>query len=403
MKLITIKFILTLTLVFGVMAWSQEVQATSFTGYVLTSTNAPVAGVWLKVHYEWLTDNYIYIQTNTNGLFTVDTNDSGSGTADIDLNPDTPSVPRKNGCPFCYVSNGNYGLNFIMPYNWSGTVVVPTWTGYFSLGSSGAAEYPIRLHRTRSISGDVFIDTNGNGLKNGGETGYNSNGAIILGIIDTLPAAGTTTDSEGHYEMRENNQIAVGGSVNDVPTLLNEGTHTLTLTIPLGYKMLFPQTPTPSGPEVTLSTNSIGVGGTLAVNWFNNQETTTDWLSLAQAGSANNSYVDWKFTSSCSRGAGTTALEKGTCFFTVNTAGTYELRLFAQNSYTRLATSEPLQVNPGQGNPPPPSSGPVRCEPLTNCGTATCSTTTCTAGSVITVPVNLVSDTVVNFGLQLNN
>jgi len=224
-------------LIFGLFfVRSENVLATVRYGYVKTPTNAPVVGVWLKVHYEWLTDNYIYIQTDVNGLYAVDTNDSGSGTADIDLNPDTPPVPRRNGCPFCHVSGGNYGMNFIWPYSWGGTVTVPTWTGYFSLGSSGTAEYPVVVTRTPSISGWVFVDSNNNGIKDTGETGYNSNNGIVLGVSSLQPALSAISSSTGNYMIR-GKQIYVGGGASGFPSLLTPGNHTLTFNVPFGYQI----------------------------------------------------------------------------------------------------------------------------------------------------------------------
>src|ERR1043166_7719409 len=61
--------------------------------------------------------------------------------------------------------------------------------------------------------------------------------------------------------------------------------------------------------------------------------TSTDWIALATPGSANTSYISWRYT---------TGTASGNVPFTIPTTvapGTYLLRLFAANGYTLLAAS----------------------------------------------------------------
>ncbi len=70
----------------------------------------------------------------------------------------------------------------------------------------------------------------------------------------------------------------------------------------------------------------------------------TDWLALASSSSPNTSYVQYTYV-----GSGVT-----TRTWTVTmpaTAGTYEFRLFLNNSYTRAATSAPITVLPPTTTP----------------------------------------------------
>jgi hypothetical protein len=87
---------------------------------------------------------------------------------------------------------------------------------------------------------------------------------------------------------------------------------------------------------------------------------TLDWMAFAPASAPNNSYTFFTYV-----GAGVT-----TRTWTVTTpkaGGTYEFRLFRQGTFTRVATSPPVTVEP----PPPP--------------TLTVSTTSASPGQQVTV------------------
>ena len=90
---------------------------------------------------------------------------------------------------------------------------------------------------------------------------------------------------------------------------------------------------------------------------------TTDWVSLAQGGSSDGSYLAWQYLN----GSNTplvAPLTDATITFTVpTTPATYEVRLFANNGYGRLATS-----------------GPVRAQTATSGCTDTVATTGVTSG-----------------------
>ena len=72
---------------------------------------------------------------------------------------------------------------------------------------------------------------------------------------------------------------------------------------------------------------------------------STDWIGLYVRGAANGAFLNWIYVS-CSKTAGT-AKASGSCAFLIPTtvaAGTYELRLFASDGLTRLATSNAFSV-----------------------------------------------------------
>ena len=75
--------------------------------------------------------------------------------------------------------------------------------------------------------------------------------------------------------------------------------------------------------------------------------TPGDWIGLYVPGSGNTTYLAW-IRVSCSQSPGA-ASAAGSCPFTIPSGlapGSYELRLYANDTYTRLATSNPFDVTP---------------------------------------------------------
>ncbi len=95
----------------------------------------------------------------------------------------------------------------------------------------------------------------------------------------------------------------------------------------------------PAGASLSASPTPIPAGGTLTAAWSGiAAPTPTDWLALYAPGAADTAFLAWRYT--------TGAASDSMPFIIPATLapGTYELRLFADNSYTRLATSNPLTV-----------------------------------------------------------
>ena len=91
---------------------------------------------------------------------------------------------------------------------------------------------------------------------------------------------------------------------------------------------------------------SVSAGVVVRVDVTDGPGNATDWIGLYPVGAADTNYVDWQYLS------GTTAppvsgVTAATIAFQMPvTAGDYELRLFANNGYTRLATSASVTVEP---------------------------------------------------------
>jgi hypothetical protein len=98
-------------------------------------------------------------------------------------------------------------------------------------------------------------------------------------------------------------------------------------------------------PTLSVSATTVQAGSSVTVTLANGLGGSSDWLALALSTASNTSYVQFTYV-----GKGVT-----TRTWTVTapaTAGTYEFRLFINNSYTRVATSPAVTVTPGP-NPTP--------------------------------------------------
>jgi hypothetical protein len=98
-------------------------------------------------------------------------------------------------------------------------------------------------------------------------------------------------------------------------------------------------------PTLAVSTTSVQAGSSVTVTLTNGFGGSTDWLAFALTTAANNSYAAYTYVGSgvATRTWTVTAPSIG---------GTYEFRLFVNNTYTRAATSPPVTVTPGP-NPTP--------------------------------------------------
>jgi hypothetical protein len=90
---------------------------------------------------------------------------------------------------------------------------------------------------------------------------------------------------------------------------------------------------------LSVSPTSVGAGGTVTATWSGiASPAAKDWIGLYVPGAANNSYISYRYT---------TGTASGSVPFTIPgtvAAGTYELRLFTNNSYTRIGTSNAFSV-----------------------------------------------------------
>ena len=93
------------------------------------------------------------------------------------------------------------------------------------------------------------------------------------------------------------------------------------------------------GPTLNISATSVSVGGTVTVSWSGvASPTSTDWISVYVPGASDLEYGYWLYASSCTQSPGAPQAS-GSCTFPMSSIGTFEFRLFTNDSFNRLATS----------------------------------------------------------------
>ncbi len=156
-----------------------------------------------------------------------------------------------------------------------------------------------------------------------------ANGAVVA-TDTTAPYAASwdsTTVANGQVQLTARASDAAGHATTSTPVAVTV------------------QNTAPAAPTLTAPT-AASAGATVTVSWSGvAAPTAKDWVGLYRQGAADTATVWWFFDSSCTSTAGT-AKASGSCSLTLPTStGTYELRLVANNGYTRLATSSPLTVS----------------------------------------------------------
>jgi subtilisin family serine protease len=129
-----------------------------------------------------------------------------------------------------------------------------------------------------------------------------------------------------------------------IPATLAPGTYELRLFSNGGYTQLAVTSITvgagcTGGASLSASPTSVAAGGSVTATWSNVcTPTSRDWIGIFLPGAPNTSYVAWRYT---------TGTASGSVPLTVPATlapGSYELRLFANNGYTRLGTSNTFAV-----------------------------------------------------------
>jgi len=93
----------------------------------------------------------------------------------------------------------------------------------------------------------------------------------------------------------------------------------------------------PTAPTLDVSASLVNAGATVTVTLSDGPGNSSDWLALAEVGSPDNTYLRWTYV-----GAGATTASWDVVM--PDTPGDYEVRLFEDNGFTRLATSPTITV-----------------------------------------------------------
>ena len=96
-----------------------------------------------------------------------------------------------------------------------------------------------------------------------------------------------------------------------------------------------------AGPSVTASPVALAPGATATVSWTGiASPTSSDWVALVPLNAPDSSYVAWAYTTGAASGS------VGLLIPASAAPGAYQLRVFAQNSWQRLAVSNTILVGP---------------------------------------------------------
>jgi hypothetical protein len=159
-------------------------------------------------------------------------------------------------------------------------------------------------------------------------------GLFPTGAADTAFIAWIYTDGN-----------ATGSGPFTVPATAPAGTYELRLFANnSSTKLATSNTVTVQGPppaNLAASPSTVFVGGAITAAWDSIlAPTATDWVGLYAAGAADNAFIAWVYTNGNAAGNVPLTVPVGT------PTGSYELRLFYNNGYAKLATSNGVTVQP---------------------------------------------------------
>jgi hypothetical protein len=90
---------------------------------------------------------------------------------------------------------------------------------------------------------------------------------------------------------------------------------------------------------LSASPSTVHPGGTVTATWSITNPTATDWIALHLSGSSNTDHITWVYTTGAASGSISIPVYNSV------SPGTYELRLFRQDTYERLAVSNPITIS----------------------------------------------------------
>jgi hypothetical protein len=99
-----------------------------------------------------------------------------------------------------------------------------------------------------------------------------------------------------------------------------------------------PPPPPPPATSLDVSATAVNGGDSVTVTLSNGPGNTLDWLALAAVSDPDTTYVEYTYVGGVTNTTWTVTMPA--------TPGNYEFRLYANNGYGRLATSDTVVVNP---------------------------------------------------------
>jgi hypothetical protein len=141
--------------------------------------------------------------------------------------------------------------------------------------------------------------------------------------------------------------VPLRGGIFTFPMPIAPGAYHLRLLAKHTYNQLLATSATITvvAPSVAVSAASAPVGATVTVTVTNGPGKPADWVALVPVGAPAQSYVDYRYLNGLKVVPAAGASSASLTFTTPVTPGAYEFRMFANNSYTLLATSAPMTVS----------------------------------------------------------
>jgi hypothetical protein len=102
--------------------------------------------------------------------------------------------------------------------------------------------------------------------------------------------------------------------------------------------------PAPAAPAVTLTPDPATVGSTLTAAVANGPGNAADWVGLYREGSGDTAYIGWCYLNGAKSAPTTAMVNASAPCFTAPAPGRYEVRLFSNNSLTKVAASNTITV-----------------------------------------------------------
>jgi hypothetical protein len=195
--------------------------------------------------------------------------------------------------------------------------------GSVNIGSFVDRTFTVSNTRGGTVSGTAFTSAPFS-IVSGGSFALGGLGATQTVTVRFKPTTSATAGVNVNF-------TADGDSVSRLVTGTGTGTSTSTST---------------AATTLIATPSSVRAGSLVTATWSGiAAPTSRDWIGLYVRGTANGAFLNWIYVS-CSKTAGT-AKASGSCTLLIPgsvAAGTYELRLFAADGYTRIATSNAFSV-----------------------------------------------------------
>ena len=218
----------------------------------------------------------------------------------------------------------------------------------YKIGAVSPGTYELRLFAndgwTRLSTSGAFTVQSAN--LSASPSTINSGGTVTAswsGIIQP-----TSTDWIGLYAVggsdssRLSFQYITGAAVGSITYKIgavSPGTYELRLFANNGWARMATSGPfTVQSPNLSASPSTVNPGGTVTASWSGIiQPTSTDWIGLYAVGAPDSSRFSFQYTTGTASGSITYKIA-------AVSPGTYEMRLFANDGWTRMAMSGPLTV-----------------------------------------------------------